>query len=242
MMAENKTQQRGPESVPNASDAALDAQGLSFSYSGGSRVLDGLSLTLGRGEQMVLKASSGAGKSTLLHLIAGLLEPGSGRVLIDGTEIHRLKGAKRDRFRGSRIGMIFQTFNLLDGFSALENVTTAMMFSKIPKAEHDERARALLKRLGIDRHQAPPQSLSVGQQQRVAVARAMACRPSLVLADEPTASLDPENASEAVKLIREVCAEEGAALLLVSHDPSVAAGFDRVEELAPAASAAGTGS
>ncbi|TVS08660.1 MAG: ABC transporter ATP-binding protein [Phycisphaerales bacterium] len=239
-MAENKTKQSGPESVQNEAGPALDVQGLSFSYSGGSRVLDGLGLTLGRGEQMVLKASSGAGKSTLLHLIAGLLEPGSGRVLIDGTEIHRLKGAKRDRFRGSRIGMIFQTFNLLDGFSALENVTTAMMFSKIPKAEHDERARALLKRLGIDRHQAPPQSLSVGQQQRVAVARAMACRPSLVLADEPTASLDPENAAEAVKLIREVCAEEGAALLLVSHDPAVAIGFERVEELA--AAPAGTGS
>ncbi len=241
MTTQRESDTGSPEPVRNADGHALQIEGLSFAYSGGERVLDRLSLTLGRGERMVLKAGSGAGKSTLLHLIAGLLDPGSGRVLIDGTEIHRLKGAKRDRFRGSQIGMIFQTFNLLDGFSALENVTTAMMFSKIPRAEHDERARALLKRLGIDRHQAPPQSLSVGQQQRVAVARAMACRPSLVLADEPTASLDPQNAAEAVNLIREVCAEEGAALLLVSHDPSVAAGFERVEELA-AAAPAGTGS
>lgn len=240
MTSQSQTQPEGPASVQNATGPALQIEGLSFAYAGGSPVLDGLSLTLQRGEQMVLRARSGAGKSTLLHLIAGLLEPGSGRVLVDGTDIHAVRGARRDRFRGSRIGMIFQTFNLLDGFSALENVTTAMMFSKLPRSEHDERARALLKRLGIDRHQAPPQSLSVGQQQRVAVARAMACRPSLVLADEPTASLDPENAAEAIGLIREVCAEEGAALLLVSHDPSVTAGFERVEELAAAPAARGS--
>lgn len=234
MTTESHTHAERPASVQNATDPALQIEGLSFAYSGGATVLEGLNLTLERAEQMVLRAGSGAGKSTLLNLIAGLMDPRGGRVLIDGTDIHTLRGAKRDRFRGSRIGMIFQTFNLLDGFSALENVTTAMMFSKIPRSEHDGRARALLTRLGIERQHASPQSLSVGQQQRVAVARAMACKPSLVLADEPTASLDPKNAAEAIELIRGVCAEEGAALLLVSHDPSVTAGFERVEDLAPA--------
>ena len=127
--------------------------------------------------------------------------------------------------------MIFQTFNLLDGFSARQNVLTALMFSDLPTGEHGGRADELLAHLGIERPHATPDRLSVGQQQRVAVARALACRPSLVLADEPTASLDPENAARAVSLIRESCEREGAALLLTSHDPSLRGDFDRIEEL-----------
>jgi ABC-type lipoprotein export system ATPase subunit len=190
------------------------------------------SLALGRGEQMLLTAGSGQGKSTLLQLIAGLLEPDGGRVEVDGQSVHALHGARRDLFRGRTVGMIFQTFNLLHGFTALENVMAAMMFSAIPRREHRDRAAALLSHLGIERHGAEPDRLSVGQQQRVAVARAVACDPVLVLADEPTASLDPENAATAMDLIQAACREKGAALLCTSHDPSMRERFPRRAALA----------
>ena len=209
------------------SDALLIEQ-LAFAYPGAaSWVVDIGSLRLGAGEQLLLTGRSGRGKSTLLYLIAGLMEPVQGRVLVHGQDIHALKGHRRDEFRGRAIGMIFQTFNLLQGFSAAENVMLAMMFSDIPRAEHAKRAHDLLAHLGVDRPDAPPEQLSIGQQQRVAVARAVACRPALVLADEPTASLDPENAGGAMDLIQAACRETGAALLCVSHDPSMAERFER---------------
>jgi ABC-type lipoprotein export system ATPase subunit len=182
---------------------------------------------LGAGEQALLTAGSGRGKSTLLSLIAGLLEPASGRIAVAGQEIHALRAAARDRFRGGHIGMIFQTFNLLHGFSALENVMAALKFSDVPRAEHRARAAALLEGLGLSRPGATPDELSVGQQQRVAVARAVACRPTLVLADEPTASLDPATSAGAIDLIQSACLGAGAALLCVSHDPLLTERFAR---------------
>ncbi|MDX2132814.1 MAG: ABC transporter ATP-binding protein [Planctomycetota bacterium] len=187
--------------------------------------------TLAPGEQVLITARSGGGKSTLLSLIAGLLEPRRGRVLVDGRAVHELRGAARDRFRGSRIGMIFQTFNLLQGFSARENVEAALMFSDVPPADHGARAGALLGSLGIAALDRRVERLSVGQQQRVAVARALACGPALVLADEPTASLDPENSATAMELILNACRERGAAVLCVSHDPAMPARFARHERL-----------
>ncbi len=211
---------------------ALSIQGLRFGYSaGGGDVVRIDGLEVARGEQVVVVGSSGSGKSTLLHLIAGVLDPTAGTVLVSGRDIHALKGARRDAFRGRQIGMIFQSFNLLHGFTALENVEVAMMFSTMPRGEHSARARELLGRLGIDRLDARPEELSVGQQQRVAVARALACGPALVLADEPTASLDPANSEIAIGLIREACGEQGAALVCVSHDPAVAGVFERRVEL-----------
>jgi ABC-type lipoprotein export system ATPase subunit len=189
------------------------------------------SLTLARGEQALLTAGSGRGKSTLLALIAGLMEPGAGTVAIGGTNIHALAGHERDLFRGRHIGMIFQTFNLLSGFTALENVMAALMFSQTPSREHRGKAAAILGTLGITRHDALVDRMSVGQQQRVAVARAVACDPVLVLADEPTASLDPENAAAAMDLIQETCRSKGAALLCVSHDPAMGGRFTRREKL-----------
>lgn len=211
----------------------LAIEDLRFRYgSTGPWTVDVQHLEIHPAEQVLLTAPSGLGKSTLLNLIAGLLEPGEGRVAVDGQRIHELAGHRRDRFRGDRIGMIFQTFNLLVGFTARQNVLAALHFSSVPRREHDERAASLLERLGIERADALVEELSVGQQQRVAVARAMACTPKLVLADEPTASLDPPTAEVAIDLIRSLCAELGAALVCTSHDPAMATRFERRIDLA----------
>ena len=216
--------------------AALDISDLKFRYRSGWRrtqgfVVDIPHLELPAGEAMLLTGSSGRGKSTLLHLICGLMDPTEGEIKVNGKVIHAMSGARRDLYRGRHIGVIFQNFNLLQGFSALENVMAALMFSAIPRREHRKRSRALLAQLGIEHPHRDPDRLSIGQQQRVAVARAVACDPQLVLADEPTASLDPENAETAMTLIREICRERGAALLCVSHDPAMPDRFERRETL-----------
>jgi len=182
-------------------------------------------------ERAVLTGASGSGKSTLLHLVLGLMEPARGSIRVGGTDVHTLRGSARDRFRGRHIGMIFQTYHLLQGFSAMDNVMAALKFSEAPRAEHEGRARDLLGRLGIERPGALVDTLSIGQQQRVAVARAVACAPGLVLADEPTAALDPESAARAVDLLEEACASIGAALVCVTHDLSLVDRFDRHERL-----------
>jgi ABC-type ATPase involved in cell division len=157
---------------------ALKISGLEFRYSPDGPPLASVgSFEVAAGEQVLLTGGSGAGKSTLLQLIAGLLEPGAGSVEIAGTNIHALRGAARDRFRGGHLGFIFQTFNLLHGFSALENVMAALKFSSMPAGQHGARAAELLRHLGIDRPDADPDRMSVGQQQRVAVARAVAASP-----------------------------------------------------------------
>lgn len=216
----------------DSTQPALAISGLRYRYPGQREDAVRIdSFTLGAGEQALLTGRSGGGKSTLLHLIAGLIDPAAGRVGVAGQELHAMRGAKRDAFRGRHIGMVFQTFHLLHGFTALENVEAAMAFGDIPAQEHEARARDLLGRLGIESVRSTPEQLSVGQQQRVAVARALACGPELVLADEPTASLDPDNALAAVELMQEVCRERGAALLCVSHDPTLKELFPRVESL-----------
>lgn len=211
----------------------LSIRDLKFRYEpAGPWTVEIAQLDVRAGEQVLLTGGSGSGKSTLLHLVSGLVDPAEGSVLIAGHNIHDLRGARRDLFRGRHVGVIFQTFNLLHGFSALENVMAAMMFGTIPRAEHAGRARRLLEHLGIERVDAPADRLSVGQQQRVAVARALACDPVLVLADEPTASLDPENSDAAIRLIQEACREKSAALVCVSHDPAMTERFERRVRLA----------
>ena len=224
--------------MPDAPAPALEISDLRFRYPGAARTdpwtIQIAALRLDRAEQLLLTGGSGRGKSTLLHLISGVVDlapPSAGRINVAGRDIHALRGPARDAYRARHIGMVFQTFNLLHGFSALENVMAALMFSDIPAREHRDRAAALLATLGIERIDAAPDRLSVGQQQRVAVARALACSPELVLADEPTASLDPENSHAAMDLIQNACRERNAALLCVSHDPAMADRFTRREKL-----------
>mgnify|MGYP001968018603 CR=1 FL=1 len=215
-------------------NTALRIEDLRFTHArsdGRQFTIEMQEFSLARSEEMLLVGASGSGKSTLLSLIAGLLIPERGRILIEDVNITTLSEAARDRLRGGSVGMIFQTFNLLEGFTARENIELALLFSGTPVQEHRLRTDTLLERLGIERPGAMPGELSVGQQQRVAVARALAPRPALVLADEPTASLDPLNAEKAIELIRESCRADGAALLCTSHDPSLKNVFERVEAL-----------
>jgi putative ABC transport system ATP-binding protein len=177
----------------------------------------------------VLLGKSGCGKTTLLNVIAGISTADSGVIEVAGNDVSRLSEAARDRFRAQFIGIVFQTFNLLPGFTALENVMLGMAFSGRSDKAH---ARQLLEQVGLgDRVQHRPGQLSVGEQQRVAVARALANRPKLLLADEPTASVDLANQEVILRLIRDGCREQNVSLLLVTHASDVAGQFDRVENL-----------
>jgi putative ABC transport system ATP-binding protein len=185
---------------------------------------------LTRGEQVALVGASGGGKTTLLNVISGITTPDSGRVLIDETLVTGMPEPVRDRFRAERIGFIYQTFNLLPAFTALENVLLGMSFSR-GRADRG-RALELLESVGLShRLDHRPGQLSVGEQQRVAVARALANRPSLLLADEPTANVDLANQQTILDLIRSACSTDNVALLLVTHSDDVAGQFDRVERL-----------
>ena len=193
-------------------------------------VVDVPKFTLEEKAQRALRGESGSGKTTFLNLIAGILKPDSGKIVINGQTMSDLGEPARDRLRATTVGYIFQTFNLLQGYTCLENVLLGMKFG--PGIDR-EFASSLLKRVGLgEKFRHHPRQLSTGQQQRVAVARALANRPKLVLADEPTGNLDHVNAREALKLIRDACRENGAALLLVSHDRDVLAQFENVVDLA----------
>jgi putative ABC transport system ATP-binding protein len=188
------------------------------------------------GEQVALVGSSGSGKTTLLHLIAGILTPDAGSIRFDtdtgqAVDLATLSEAQRDVFRGRHVGYIFQTHHLLGGFTALENVLLGMSFTG---RKHDtEWARHLLSEVGLsERIDYKPAKLSIGQQQRVAAARALANRPRLVLADEPTGALDVKNAQQVLALIRKLCTEVGASLLLVTHDPEIMNKLPRAVTLA----------
>lgn len=193
-------------------------------------VVDVPAFKIAAGEQVAIRGESGSGKTTFLNLIAGILTPDAGEVRIGGESMTDLGESARDRLRARRIGYVFQTFNLLQGCTCLENVLLGLAFGA---GADRAKATSMLERVGLGHrlHHRPAQ-LSTGQQQRVAVARALAGRPGLVLADEPTGNLDRRRATEALTLIRETCRETGAALLLVSHDPAVLAEFETVREFA----------
>lgn len=193
-------------------------------------ILDVPHLALEAGEQVVIRGQSGGGKTTLLNVIAGLASVDEGRIVIKNVEVTRLPEAGRDRFRALHIGFVFQTFNLLAGFTALENVLLGMTFTG--QRGDPTRAKQLLERVGLGhRLSHKPSTLSVGEQQRVAVARALVNRPVLLLADEPTANIDPAHQQQVVDLLREACQAENVAMLLVTHAPEVSHQFERVVHL-----------
>jgi ABC-type lipoprotein export system ATPase subunit len=177
------------------------------------------------GDHVALWGPSGCGKSTMLNLVSGLLRPDSGKVIVDGTELQDLSEGKLDYFRGDRLGFVFQTFNLLSPFTALQNVMLSMRFSdKVPAGEWKSRSTMLLERVGLGhRLNSKPRTMSVGEQQRVAIARALANHQRIIVADEPTGSLDPKNAAEVMELFLEICQEEKVTMLLVTHDKELAA-------------------
>ena len=214
-------------STDDDSDLALDGRGvrLTLGHSGTERVVFHLpELQLKAGERLALTGPSGCGKSTLLHLVSGLLRPDEGTLRVLGTDPFSLSQPALDRFRGRNLGFIFQTFQLLGAFSALENVRLGLRFGRgLPRGEQRARAEALLQRVGLERRlHVRPHRLSVGERQRVAIARALANRPRLLLADEPTGSLDPSTGEAVFTLLNEVCEEEGCALLFVTHDLALA--------------------
>ncbi|MDZ4859700.1 MAG: ABC transporter ATP-binding protein [Candidatus Hydrogenedentes bacterium] len=176
------------------------------------------------GAQVALWGPSGCGKSTMLNLISGLLRPNSGVIRVDGLETQRMSNGQLDRLRGERFGFIFQTFNLLAPFTALQNVMLGMRFSDTrPSKEWRAHAIHLLERVGLaHRLNSKPGTMSVGERQRVAIARALANRQRIVVADEPTGSLDPKTAASVMDLLLELCRENKVTLLLVTHDQSIA--------------------
>ncbi|WP_298439507.1 ATP-binding cassette domain-containing protein [uncultured Ferrimonas sp.] len=198
------------------------------------------SLTVAAGEMVMLQGQSGSGKTTLMNLIAGVLQPQQGQILLQGQAINTLPARKRDALRAEQLGIIFQQFNLLPFLSVLDNVLLPLQFAPAPKPKRrtkagnpspdpQQRAQQLLQALELE----PPlwqqavNALSVGQQQRVAAARALLQQPALILADEPTSALDPANRDRFMGLLTEQCQQAGSALLLISHDPALQSAMHR---------------
>lgn len=191
------------------------------------RPLDGASLTVAKGEWVALTGPSGCGKSTLLHLIAALDVPTSGRILVNGRDLSRISDL--DGYRRREVGLVFQLHNLLPMLSAIQNVEVAMLGTGRSPGEQRDRAMELLRAVGLEkRAKTRPPALSGGERQRLATARALANRPSLLLADEPTGSLDSQASKGVLGLLGAIRAETGLTILMVTHDPAVAAAADRI--------------
>lgn len=196
------------------------------------QALRGVDLVIPRGEFMAIAGSSGSGKTTLLNLIGCLDRPSRGEILIDGLNVTSANSKQLSWVRAEKIGYIFQHFNLIPTLTALENVEYPLLILNEPQKVRIEKAKAALAAVGLAEHfRRRPSALSGGQQQRVAIARAMVKRPALVLADEPTASLDQNTAREVLALMRKLNDEQGTTFILSSHDPGVLASVDRVFHL-----------
>lgn len=190
-------------------------------------------LVVARGEQLIIAGPSGSGKTTLLHIIAGLTDPTAGELLWENKRIDILSPGERDVWRARNLGYIFQNFNLLTSLSAAENIMVAAAFGGEKRQDRrHQKSMRLLQQVGLaDKAAYKPNRLSTGEQQRVAVARALVNNPALILADEPTASLDPANVKLVLQLLQTLCAENHSTLLLTTHDQEVMAGFPRMYEM-----------
>ncbi|MBC8369932.1 MAG: ABC transporter ATP-binding protein [Planctomycetes bacterium] len=190
-------------------------------------IVDISHLQFDKGAKVALVGASGSGKTTLLNLISGLVAADGGEVIIDKTDIYKLSEAQRDKFRANHVGYLFQSFHLLDGYSVLENVELGMLFSK--GGSNRQQAITELRQFGLGEHlNHLPSQLSVGQQARVALARATVGRPQIILADEPTGALDSATSDEVMGLLFTQCEEYGTTLICATHDQQLAARFDHI--------------
>jgi putative ABC transport system ATP-binding protein len=207
-------------------DALLRLEGVGRTYvMGGIEVtaLVDVDLEVHDGDFLAIVGPSGSGKTTLMNILGCLDRPTHGRYLITGTDVRGLDDDQLATLRGRSIGFVFQSYNLLPRTSALENVSTPLLYLGVPRRERHERARAALERVGLaDRLRHDPSELSGGQQQRVAIARALITQPRIVLADEPTGNLDSQSGEEVMQLLRELN-EAGRTIILITHDAAVAA-------------------
>jgi putative ABC transport system ATP-binding protein len=194
--------------------------------------LKGINMELNKGEFVAFMGPSGSGKTTLLNLIGVLDKPSKGKIFVDDIDLTSLKEKQLTKLRRSTIGFIFQFYNLIPVLSAFENVELPMLIAGVPTKEREGRAKELLAMVGLsDRINHRPDELSGGEQQRVAIVRALANRPSIVLADEPTGDLDSKTGKEVVQALRDLSNREGATVIVVTHDPTVAAMASRVFEM-----------
>jgi lipoprotein-releasing system ATP-binding protein len=232
-MNESGMPERAPAELQPAVAPAVAARGVSKSYVGGDgaplQVLEGVDLDVAAGETIAVIGESGAGKSTLLHLLGGLDRPSTGEIWVGEQKLGDLPDERLARLRAERIGFVFQFHHLLREFTALENVMMPQIIRGVGKRDARDRARHLLAQVGLEhRVDHKPGQLSGGEQQRVAVARALANRPLLLLADEPTGNLDPHTSDRLHDLLFEVSREHSSAMVLVTHNLNLAARADRV--------------
>ncbi len=191
--------------------------------------LDRVNLSVNPGEFVAIMGPSGCGKSTLLHLIGGLDRPSDGKVIIDGTSIEEMNDDRITELRRRRIGFVFQFFNLIPVLNAVENAALPITLDGVKPAEAQKKAAEWLTRFGLSgRLASRPDQLSGGEQQRVAIARALAAEPALILADEPTGNLDTRSGDEIAGLMRDVAKKYGRTVIMVTHDPRIAAYADRI--------------
>ena len=212
----------------------IELRAVSRSYGDGKMVnaLREVALTIPRGERVAVMGPSGSGKSTLLNMVCGLDDPSGGQVLVDGVDIAALSDDARTRLRREKIGMIFQTFNLLPTLSALENVALPLRLQNVSKREAEQKAAEMLKRVGLsERATHKPDQMSGGERQRTAIARALIFKPPILLADEPTGNLDSKTGEEILSLLDDLHREFNTTMLLVTHNEEAAWHCDRILRL-----------
>lgn len=210
----------------------LEVENLAKRFRQGSTVIEALrdvSLTVQQGQFVAVMGPSGSGKSTLLHVMAGLTRPDGGRILVDKTDLSVMSDRQLTLFRRRRIGLVFQAFNLIPTLTAQDNILLPALVEGRDRHAANDRLDELLARLGLtDRRRHRPDAMSGGEQQRVAIARAMICNPAIILVDEPTGNLDSHSGQGICRLLKELCEEQGRTIVVVTHEPAVAAWAGRI--------------